>query len=278
MSTLFFSLLPDSVCRKVDKDMILLLTNDDGIDSPGLTILREELDKRYRVYVSAPARDRSGISNAIAMQDPIKIRKLGERVYSCSGYPADCVLTACLGALPEIPDCVISGINLGPNLGTDIVYSGTAAAARQASIMGKPGIALSIASFTPPFHFKPVLDFLFRYLEKLTAAWKPGYFLNVNTPTLDKSPLPVKTASLATLRYTSKLVRFSVSAEESYFFLQVLPDRMEIVPGTDLAAIKAGNISATADRKKPEENNYPDPYAEFFSEDTNALSGNRGGN
>ncbi|MDR0720099.1 MAG: hypothetical protein LBF78_10730, partial [Treponema sp.] len=128
--------------------MNILLTNDDGVDSPGIITLFETLKAcpGHNVFVLAPDSDRSGVSNGLlALTKPLKITEKQSNVWSCEGLPADCVLAACLGGRPCKPDVVISGINRGGNLGTDIIYSGTCAAARQASLLGIPGIALSLA-------------------------------------------------------------------------------------------------------------------------------------
>ncbi len=109
---------------------LILLTNDDGIDAEGLAVLVQFLsDESYggkgrEIVVLAPEAERSGVSHAMTLRRPTKVRKLNEGYYSCSGTPADCVIVAGLGVLPWMPDLVVSGINRGPNMGTDIVYSG----------------------------------------------------------------------------------------------------------------------------------------------------------
>jgi 5'-nucleotidase len=128
--------------------MNILLTNDDGISSPGLLLLAEALRKNspHRIFVLAPDTDRSGYSHSIRfLWDPIKIASRGPDTWACSGSPADCVIMAMMGALPFKPDLVLSGINRGANLGTDLIDSGTAAAARQAGLGNIPGIAFSLA-------------------------------------------------------------------------------------------------------------------------------------
>ena len=110
--------------------MRILLTNDDGIGAAGLAALEAAFGSRHEVWVVAPDGERSGTSHAIHLQGPVRIRHEGERRFSCSGTPADCVFLGLRGDfLPSI-DAVLSGINHGPNLGTDVVYSGTCAAAR----------------------------------------------------------------------------------------------------------------------------------------------------
>ena len=125
--------------------MNILLSNDDGYSAPGINILREELLKKHRVFLIAPDRNRSAISHGITMFNGLSIRQHEKDVWSCSGTPADCVVLALKsGFLEEKIDLVISGINAGPNLGTDIIYSGTCAASREAVLAGCPSIALSL--------------------------------------------------------------------------------------------------------------------------------------
>src|SRR5574344_1060325 len=133
--------------------MKIVITNDDGIDSEGLVTLAARLAEENEVCVVAPHRNRSGVSHHITMEHPLLIERrtqangspCGGDWYALEGFPADCVITALRGDfLPFFPDVVVSGINSDANLGTDVIYSGTCAAARQASLYGVPGIALSL--------------------------------------------------------------------------------------------------------------------------------------
>ena len=125
--------------------MKILLTNDDGYDAPGINVLRERLMyDDHTVCVMAPASNQSGTSQSIHMGGEIKVREIDENFFTCAGSPADCVMTAILGGLLERPDILLSGINRGPNLGLDILYSGTCGAARQGVLMGIPSVALSV--------------------------------------------------------------------------------------------------------------------------------------
>jgi 5'-nucleotidase len=131
--------------------MRILLTNDDGIQSDGLYALIDALNgikdingkTLHEIWVVAPEHERSGVSHAMTLKRPTKLRRLGDFRYSCSGTPADCIIIAGLSVLHDAPNLVIYGINKGPNLGTDIVYSGTCGAARQAALEGIPSIAIS---------------------------------------------------------------------------------------------------------------------------------------
>jgi 5'-nucleotidase len=164
--------------------MNILLTNDDGISSDGLLLLAQALREEtgHGIYVLAPDTNRSGVSHSISITSHVRIRPEGEREWVCSGTPADCVMVAALGEVPVIPDLVISGINAGANMGTDLVYSGTAAAARQAGLLGIPGIALSLAGHGEPFYWEPAITCTLDNLDKWISFWKDDIFVNVNFP------------------------------------------------------------------------------------------------
>jgi 5'-nucleotidase len=160
--------------------MRILLTNDDGYTAQGIMVLAEVLAANHQICVFAPDRERSAQSHAMTLRDPLVIRQYDEQIYSCSGTPADCVILTSHGAIPFQPELVISGINRGPNLGTDLVYSGTAAAARQAVMSGIPGIAVSLASYKAPFHYKALARLVAERLPELLAFTDNETFLNIN--------------------------------------------------------------------------------------------------
>jgi 5'-nucleotidase len=164
--------------------MNILLTNDDGIESEGLLLLAEALrqEGRHRVWVVAPESNRSAVSHGISfMWNALKLSPRGKDAWACSGLPVDCVMMAVLGGIAVKPDLVLSGINRGPNLGTDLVYSGTAAAARQAALCHIPGIALSLAGFGD-FHWEEAVRFVLGDLDSLLSLWREDVFINVNIP------------------------------------------------------------------------------------------------
>ncbi|PKL26657.1 MAG: 5'/3'-nucleotidase SurE [Spirochaetae bacterium HGW-Spirochaetae-3] len=162
--------------------MKILLTNDDGYSSEGIKALELALGTAHEVWTLAPDSERSGMSHSMSLRHPLKIRKMAERGYSCSGTPADCVILAAHGVIPFVPDVVVSGINRGPNLGTDLIYSGTAAAARQATLNGIPGIAVSLATYTGPFRYVALANLVAERLEYLVSLWSPDVFINLNAP------------------------------------------------------------------------------------------------
>lgn len=175
--------------------MNILLTNDDGYKSDGLMKLAKKLSEKHKVFIVAPDSNRSAVSHHYSMFNQSTIKKYEGNLWTCSGYPADCVFTGLAGALfPEKIDVVISGINYGPNMGTDIVYSGTCAAARQATLQNYPAIALSIDPVSwekagkEGFKFDALIDFVDKNLEKLISLVKkdvPRAFVNVNGASLD---------------------------------------------------------------------------------------------
>lgn len=160
--------------------MKLLLTNDDGIQGEGLHEMAKALSKNHEVWIVAPHKNRSAVSHGITMSNPLCIKKIEERVYSCTGVPADCTLNGIKAIMKCNPDAVISGINKGANLGTDIIYSGTVAAARQAAFYGVPAIAVSLESFDDKWNYQPLANFVAQNLEKLVSFCSTDVFLNIN--------------------------------------------------------------------------------------------------
>jgi 5'-nucleotidase len=222
--------------------MRILLTNDDGVASPGLRLLERALAPQHEVWIVAPDSNRSGSSHSITLGTPSRFRRTGEREFTCWGTPADCVVVALMGLVPEPPELVISGINLGPNLGTDILYSGTAAAARQAAFMGRPAVACSLAAYRPPYHLDFATRFLAGNLQLFVKLWAEDHFLNINFPN-DQKPGPAEVTFPARRVYKDTLVRFEAPNGDLYCFLGgQLPEARE-EPGTDYRAIQQGAIS-----------------------------------
>jgi 5'-nucleotidase len=161
----------------------LLLSNDDGIASPGLRALREALQDLGEVWVVAPDREQSAASHSISLHRPLRLDKLGEREFAVDGTPTDCVYVALNHLMAKSPpDLVVSGINHGPNLGDDITYSGTVAAAFEAVILGVPAFAVSLVA-RPPRDFSAAARFSRALAEALAKTRLPrGTLLNVNVP------------------------------------------------------------------------------------------------
>ena len=225
--------------------MTILVTNDDGVESVGLTALRAALSTDHDVWTIAPDGERSAMSHCITVRDAIRCRTVDDQVYASSGTPADCVIVGLMGGLPVAPDIVVSGINIGPNLGTDIIYSGTVAAARQAAFMGIPGIAVSINTYTPPFHFKPIAQFVNQHLEDFQKVWNPRHFININAPNLLDDDPGVRVTFPSWRVYEDELVQFESPRGEKYFFLNGRPADGPLEEGSDWHAVSEGFISVS---------------------------------
>ena len=164
--------------------MRILISNDDGIGAKGLDVLRAELSKIGEVVAVVPERERSGASRAVSIGRPIKVRKVEEGLYGVEGNPTDCVLIAIKGLLKERPDIVVAGINHGPNLGEDVTYSGTVAAAMEGAMYGIPSMAISVVGRNEA-RFE-VAATVARVFCSFLKGWKPRkrVFLNVNVPNI----------------------------------------------------------------------------------------------
>ncbi|MBO4386733.1 MAG: 5'/3'-nucleotidase SurE [Treponema sp.] len=181
--------------------MKLLLTNDDGFDAPGLQTLASVLRREHEVWIVAPLHNKSGASSCINMWKELYLERRAQNEFALDGTPTDCVLSSLSGDfLPSRPDAIISGINKGYNLGTDIVYSGTCGAARQAALTGIPGIALStdknpLSGDENEYNYGALAEFALKNLKNLLVlcgkirnideGMNYEYFINVNAPSID---------------------------------------------------------------------------------------------
>ena len=164
--------------------MKILISNDDGVHAPGLSILAKALAQIAEITIVAPDRDRSGASNSLTLQHPLRLRRLDEGIISVQGTPTDCVHLALTGLLSEdkMPDMVVSGINAGSNLGDDVFYSGTVAAAMEGRFLGIPAIAFSIVG-GEPMYYSTAAEVAKRLVTLLYEKPIPAKtILNVNIP------------------------------------------------------------------------------------------------
>ena len=214
--------------------MNILLTNDDGIDSEGLQKLAGVLRAaaKHRVFVIAPDKDRSGVSHGITiLKDPVKLSPAGEDSWSCSGTPADCVIVGLMGALPVKADLVLSGINRGANSGTDLIYSGTAAAARQASLAGVPAVAFSLQAWEG-YYWDMAASWAAEHLDEFFGLWRKDCFINVNIPNSPGGPNGIVPAWPAVKDYGDELSVMDAPDGKRYCFL---------IPGEEKAVHGAGS-------------------------------------
>jgi 5'-nucleotidase len=230
--------------------MNVLLTNDDGIHAAGLLALAEELKKDHRVVIVAPEYEQSAVGHSITLADPIRVKEIapaGEFFgWAISGTPADCVR---LGA-SELADfeieMVVSGINLGANVGLNVLYSGTVSAATEGAVLGLPGAAVSLDTFTDP-DFGPAARFIRRLLARYADfQLGPGVSLNVNVPALPENEIkpPVWTSQCPSPA-GEEFSRRTDPRGKTYFWRgRELPPQAQ-PQESDFAALKRGHITVT---------------------------------
>ncbi len=190
--------------------MNILLTNDDGYKAEGINVLFDFLSRRHNVFMIAPDGNRSAISHGITMFSPLRLKKIRENVWSCSGKPADCSIVGIKSSfLPVKIDAVVSGINHGANLGTDVIYSGTCGAAREAVLDGVPSVAASLDFVGGRLErFDVLADFVAKNIERLVSlsdAEKDFTFVNVNALSLPEYKGARLTHVLANRKYNDRL-------------------------------------------------------------------------
>jgi len=234
--------------------MNILLSNDDGFIAPGINILRDTLmqsEKVENVVTIAPDRDRSGASNSLTLDSPLRITERGEQFYSVNGTPTDCVHLALTGLYEgKEPDIVISGINAGANMGDDVIYSGTVAAAMEGRNLGLPAMAVSIASFKPN-HFESAAKAVINLLDKLpslglTTEDHAATILNVNVPDLAYEQIKGFQATRLGKRHKAEpVIRGEDPRGAEIFWVGPVGEEADAGEGTDFYAIQNGYISIT---------------------------------
>lgn len=225
--------------------MRILITNDDGVGAEGLMVLAGALAGKHDIRIFAPDRERSGVSHALTLSEAQKVREVRTGVFTCSGTPTDCVLLAMLGAIGFLPEAVVSGINRGPNLGTDIVYSGTCAAAREAVLAGIPGIAVSCASRSERPRYGAAAAFILDNLETLAAVCSSQAFVNVNAPSADDYSSGAEWSHPCARIYGNELKSFTGPDGFDYCFLTGGDSGARGDSRSDYAVVNAGRLSVS---------------------------------
>jgi 5'-nucleotidase len=227
----------------------ILVTNDDGIFAEGLSVLRAALSEVGAVMVVAPERPRSASGHAITLHKPLRADQVplpwGGEGYSSNGTPSDCVVLGLYVLMAEC-DLVVSGINLGPNLGEDLTYSGTVSAAMEGAICGKPAIAVSLAAFEPSDYTGAARFTAQLAAEVLERGLPPNVFLNVNVPDVPVSEWQgVAITRQGRRRYEGRVERRIDPRGRPYYWMggEILEDSAGA--GSDAEAVLAGKISIT---------------------------------
>lgn len=228
--------------------MKILISNDDGVYAPGLVALAEALSRDAEICVVAPDRNRSGASNSLTLDRPLEISRHSNGFYSLNGTPTDCVHLGRSGLFMDgfMPDLVVSGVNAGANLGDDVLYSGTVAAAMEGRTCRLPPIAVSSHSFHPQYYAvaAEVVRSIVQRLESLVVA--PRTVLNVNVPDV---PLEMIRGVHVTRLGHRLAADHPVAAEDPRgrvrYWIAGAGDAADREPGTDFYAVEQGYVSVT---------------------------------
>jgi 5'-nucleotidase len=249
-----------------NENMNIVLTNDDGIDAPGILAMRQALEEIGDVITIAPDRNRSGVGRSISIGRSLEVEKRtmadGAVGYACTGTPVDCVRLVALGLLDFEPEMVVAGINHGENLGDDITYSGTVAGALEGIVIGVPGIAVSLSTGRSwhessqveeefvhgetDLDFEPVAEFAARVAKVAYKGLPAGRILNINAPNLPAGKLEgAKVTRLGRRLYKDEIVEVKGENGKVGYDIYNNPPAHENEEGTDFAALVERRISVT---------------------------------
>jgi 5'-nucleotidase len=226
--------------------MRILLSNDDGYFAPGIEILAAALASLGSVTVVAPERDRSGASNSLTLDRPLSVRKSANGYLYVNGTPTDCVHLAVTGLLEELPDIVISGINLGANMGDDTIYSGTVAAAMEGYLLGIPSLAVSLTSKAGK-HYETAARVARELVARLKKNLPPQpVLLNVNVPDVPYDSIRGLEVTRLGKRHKAEPVIKTVSPRnETIYWVGAAGAAQDAGPGTDFHAVASNRVSLT---------------------------------
>ena len=229
--------------------MKLLLANDDGVHAPGIRILYQELKTKFPTTIIAPLEERSTTGHSLSLDKPLRLEKLEPNIYGCSGFPGDCVLMGLHVLKDERPDVVISGINRGANLGQDLYYSGTVAAAREAAFHKVPSIAVSLVinSVVEEHLYHTAAQVIGLCLEHGMHQNIPALTLiNINVPNLELSKIKgYKLTEIGFRRYSEEIHARVDVRQRDYFWIAGLYEGFAENPASDCQAIHDGYVSIT---------------------------------
>lgn len=228
--------------------MHVLISNDDGVDAPGIGILAEAMRALGQVTVVAPDRDRSGASNSLTLDGTIRVMQVEPGRYRVFGTPTDCVHLALCGLLEDEPDLVVSGINTSANMGDDVLYSGTVAAAMEGRFLGHPAVAVSLASRDhDPQHYESAARAALAIVRKLLADPLPAdTILNVNVP--DRPWDEIRGFEVTRLGHRHRAepcIRANDPRGRQAWWIGPAGSEQDAGPGTDFDAVRRGYISIT---------------------------------
>ena len=226
--------------------MKILVSNDDGYFAPGITLLAEALRQMGEVTVVAPERDRSGASNSLTLDRPLTVRRAPNGYFSVNGTPTDCVHIAVTGLLDFTPDLIVSGVNLGANMGDDTIYSGTVAAAAEGYLLGIPSVAISLTSKVGE-HFESAIGIALQIVERLRRSpIKEPLLLNVNVPDVEPAKLGgIEVTRLGRRHKAEPVVKLKTPRGETAYWIGPAGGAADAGPGTDFHAVESHRVSVT---------------------------------
>lgn len=226
--------------------MRILLSNDDGYQAPGIVCLAQALSRVAQVTVVAPDRNRSGASNSLTLENPIRATQVQADVISVDGTPTDCVHLAITGLLEHEPDMVISGINAGSNMGDDVIYSGTVAAAMEGRFLGLPAVAVSLAG-EKLIHYETAAQVVLKLVARLKNRPLPvDTILNVNVPDVPLEQVQGMDATRLGRRHKSEpVVKQTDPRGKPIYWVGPVGPEEDAGPGTDFFAIRNKTVSVT---------------------------------
>jgi len=226
--------------------MKILVSNDDGYLATGINVLTDALAEIADVVVVAPDRNRSAASNSLTLHDPLRLDKVAENRYRVNGTPSDCVHLALTGFLEEEPDLVVSGINHGANLGDDVIYSGTVAAAMEGRFLGFPTIAVSLVGRRMQ-HFDTAARVATELVQRLERHPMPSDFIfNVNVPDLPYDELTgIRSTRLGFRHKSEPVVRAEDPHGRTIYWVGPAGKGQDSGEGTDFNAIDEGAVAVT---------------------------------
>lgn len=227
--------------------MRILISNDDGYLAAGIRCLADVLQTLGDITVVAPERNRSGASNSLTLEVPIRATTRENGFISVDGTPTDCVHLAITGLLPAEPDIVVSGINEGANLGDDVLYSGTVAAAMEGRFLGLPAIAVSLACDAQPRHYASAGQVALRLVQALQQRPLPAdTILNVNVPDLPLDRIAgLRATRLGNRHKAEPVIRSTDPRGRPVYWVGPPGGEQDAGPGTDFHAVRAGWVSVT---------------------------------
>lgn len=226
--------------------MKILLSNDDGVRAPGIIAMYKALSEIAEVRVIAPDRNCSGASNSLTLHEPLRVEQLENGFFSVNGTPTDCVHLGTNSPVADVPDLVISGINDVPNMGDDVLYSGTVAAATEGRFMGLPAIAVSMGAAGHEYYetaAKVVAGLVVRLQQKPLSA---DFVLNVNVPYCSYAGLKgTRITRLGRRHRAEGMIRDSDPRGQEIFWYGPVGEHQDDGPDTDFAAVRDGYVSIT---------------------------------